>query len=120
MSEIWKDVAGYEGRYSVSNQGRVYSHVTKKLLQSGATGWSNGGYYCVGLRKDGQTKMKYIHRLVAEAFIPNPGNKPEVNHIDHNNHNNRADNLEWVTHTENVGAYNRYRARVLEQKEGKQ
>lgn len=109
MQEIWKEVKGYEGRYSVSNTGKVYSHIRNKLLNTPATGWSHGGYCFVLLRKDGKGKIKYVHRLVAEAFIPNPKNKPEVNHIDHDNHNNLVTNLEWVTHDENIAAYNEYR-----------
>lgn len=111
MQEIWKDIEGYGGAYAVSNMGRVYSYKSRKYLTQGATGWSNGGYRCVCLFKDGKQKQKYVHRLVAEAFVPNPDNKPEVNHIDQNNQNNHADNLEWVTHTENVAAYNRHRNR---------
>lgn len=109
MQEIWKEVKDYEGLYSVSNTGKVYSHKRNKLLSATTTGWSHGGYCVVCLSKNGKQKMKYAHRLVAEAFIPNPENKPEVNHIDHDNHNNLVTNLEWVTHDENIMAYNKYR-----------
>lgn len=104
MQEMWKYVKGYEGAYSVSNTGRVYSHKSEKILKTSAT-----GYGCVMLRKDGAGKIKYVHRLVAEAFVPNPENKPEVNHIDHNTQNNFASNLEWVTHLENCIAYERHK-----------
>lgn len=106
MNEIWKDVKGYEGLYQVSNTGQVFSIRSKKFLKQGHTGWGEG-YAFVALCKNGMRKNKNVHRLVAEAFIPNPENKPEVNHIDHNPHNNNANNLEWVTHQENWEAFNR-------------
>lgn len=62
---------------------------------------NNKGYLFVCAKENGRRKNLLIHRLVAEAFIPNPENKPEVNHIDGNPHNNRVDNLEWVTSSEN-------------------
>ena len=102
--EIWKDIEGYEGLYAVSNTGKVYSYKSKKILRSNATEL-RCGYINVLLTKDGKRKQKYIHRLVAQAFIPNPENKPEVNHIDHNPQNNHVDNLEWVTKNENIVAY---------------
>ena len=69
----------------------------------------NQGYVMYDLFKDNKRKTVRLHRLVAEAFIPNPENKPEVNHIDHNTDNNYADNLEWVTKFENYKAYIRFR-----------
>jgi hypothetical protein len=104
MEEIWKDIAGYEGHYMVSNTGKVYSYKRKKVLSP-----STQGYHQVCLCKNGKVRSFHIHRLVAEAFIPNPENKPEVNHIDHNTDNNYADNLEWVTKFENYKAYIRFR-----------
>ena len=101
MQEIWKDIPGYEGKYQISNLGNVMSlHfkrslTNKKLLKPMPDG--RYGYLKVMLRDNGNYKMKTIHRLVAEAFIPNPEGKPNVNHIDSNPKNNRADNLEWCT-----------------------
>lgn len=95
--EEWRDIAGYEGLYQVSNLGRVRSlnyRQTKrrKILKS-----LNKEYKSVGLYKDNKSKMLAIHRLVAEAFIPNIDNLPCVNHIDKDKHNNNANNLEWCT-----------------------
>lgn len=92
--EIWKDVVGYEGLYKVSNLGNVYScHVNRNL--SIATRKDN--YQFVMLRHNGKQRYKMVHRLVAEAFIPNPDNLPVVNHKDENPSNNHMDNLEWCT-----------------------
>ena len=107
MREIWKDIAGYEGIYQVSNLGNVKSlsfgpknrkSGTVKLLRQTP---SNCGYYKVELYKNGKSKMMYVHRLVATAFIPNPEKKPQVNHIDGNKANNVLSNLEWATSSEN-------------------
>ena len=95
---IWKPVVGYEGRYEVSNEGRVRSLDIYVNCRGGKTRLSKGrikpintnnrGYCTVNLCKDGSTERFLVHRLVAEAFIPNPENKPEVNHIDGNKSNN--------------------------------
>jgi len=92
--EVWKDVVGYEGLYQVSDQGRVKSlnYWTERILHQTL---NKSGYLHVPLCKDGKPKCCRVHRLVAMAFIPNPLNLPEVNHIDENKQNNRADNLEW-------------------------
>ena len=103
--EIWKDISGYEGLYQVSNLGRVKSlnylghhkEVIKKPSLPKKTIMKPSQYYKVILYKNGKAKNFFVHRLVAEAFIPNPDNLPQVNHIDHNPFNNRADNLEWCT-----------------------
>lgn len=102
-AEIWKPIAGYEGLYEVSNLGQVRS-LPRKNVKGGIkspteTKW---GYLICPLWKNGKAKHCSVHRLVAEAFIPNPENKPTVNHIDCNRKNNRADNLEWATQSENV------------------
>lgn len=95
--EIWKDIKGYEGRYFISNIGRVSN--TKKIL----TPTDNGnGYLIISLSTKGKRKNYYIHRLVAEAFLNNPCNLPQVNHIDYNRQNNNVNNLEWITQIENV------------------
>ena len=109
-NEIWKDIEGYEGLYQVSTCGNVKSlpkvrrngtgtYIQKeKLLKPSNT---STGYKKVELCKDGKRKSFKVHRLVAQAFIPNPENKREVNHIDGNKHNNNVNNLEWVTSSEN-------------------
>lgn len=102
MNEVWKQVEGYEGYYEVSNLGEVRS-VKRKGYKNKVLNKGNGttGYWIVVLCKDGLQKTRAVHRLVAKAFIPNPENKPQVNHIDSNRKNNRVDNLEWVTPSEN-------------------
>ena len=101
--EIWKDIKGYEGRYQVSTEGRVKSLIsnfgTSEKIMTPQPVWT--GYMRVCLTKDRKSKMHTIHRMVAEAFIPNPENKPIVNHIDGNVKNNKVENLEWVTYAEN-------------------
>ena len=109
MNEVWKDVVGYEQYYEVSNQGRVRS---KSRTVHGMNEWemegrvlrqaNSGRYWQVYLCVNGKGKSKSVHRLVAEAFIPNPDNLPEVNHKDENRYNNHIDNLEWCTHKYNV------------------
>ena len=104
MSEIWKDVAGYEGYYRVSNYGRVKSLKSKTKnadnVLSAARG--TGGYLFVTLRKSGNQKHFDIHRLVANAFIPNPENFPQVNHKNGIKGDNLTNNLEWVTQSGNI------------------
>jgi len=110
--EIFKDIQGYEGCYQVSNYGRVENlsrlvpgklnsirEIAEKLLSPRYDGHH---YYKVALHKDRARNNISIHRLVAVAFIPNPENKPFINHIDGNPLNNHADNLEWCTPSENV------------------
>lgn len=99
MKEIWKKIEGYPD-YKISNFGRVISnkHKEERLLKPGP---DNNKYLTVNLCKNGKPKNHRIHRLVALAFIPNPQNKPCVNHIDETRQNNHIDNLEWCTYLEN-------------------
>lgn len=96
MTEKWKDVDGYDGLYKVSNLGRVKGkHRIKSQQDNGK------GYLMVRLNKNGESRWHLVHRLVAKAFIENPENKPTVNHIDGNRKNNKFNNLEWATYSEN-------------------
>ena len=116
MKEIWKDIKGYEGLYQISNYGRVKSleRQTKlnlnkninaikkeKILKQGKFG-TRRNYLGVILIKNFQKSYKSVHRLVAEAFIPNPNNYREVNHIDENTMNNKVSNLEWCNTKYNI------------------
>ena len=90
-------IEDYEGLYSVSPNGKVYSYKSNKYIKL----QSNGHYLKVTLTKNGKQVQKLVHRLVAKAFIHNAENKREVNHKDGNKHNNSINNLEWVTPKEN-------------------
>lgn len=109
--EIWKDIEGYEGSYQVSNKGRIMSH--RRLLTFVRSGKLFTRVMRGMIMKQAVTVQKYhriqltqkdyrVHRLVAQAFIPNPNNLPQVNHKDFNRGNNNVKNLEWVTHQENI------------------
>ena len=106
--EIWKDVPGYEGMYQVSNIGNVRSMNYKGygIVKNLTLKCNNAGWLWVDLSKNGSPKCFLIHRLVALAFIPNPNNYPQINHIDENPKNNRVENLEWCTALYNVRFYN--------------
>lgn len=107
INEIWRPATGYEGLYEVSNLGRV-RNVSGRIK---AQRLNTSGYSSVGLttriNNGTVTKKICVHRLVALAFVTNPHNKPYVNHIDNNRANPKADNLEWVTASENQ--YHAYR-----------
>lgn len=101
--EIWKDIKGYEGLYQVSNYGNVkslnYLRTGKeRILKQGTR---KGGYKRVALCNNGEMKFYLVHRLVAEVFLENPRNLPQVNHKDENSSNNHVSNLEWCTPKEN-------------------
>lgn len=110
--EEWKDIKGYEGYYKISSYGRVKGlrrlikpyncskgyWIDEKIIKDGT---SNGGYRMITLSKKGKNSIFRVHRLVAEAFIPNPYNKETVNHKDECVTNNHVDNLEWMTQAEN-------------------
>lgn len=112
--EIWKDIAGYENLYEISNYGNVRAKYREFIGKDGKlkkyhermlkpdTSVLKRGYVRVTLSKDYVVTRFQVHRLVAEAFIPNPDNKPFVNHIDNNGLNNHVSNLEWCTHSENM------------------
>ena len=113
MGAKWKDVVGFEGLYKVSTDGVVLgckreyycgvSGKTKRILKERVIvgGTNKLGYRRVVLYSDKNTKRIFVHRLVAEAFIPNPDKKPEIDHINTNRSDNRVVNLRWVTHFEN-------------------
>ena len=98
MTILVKDVKHYEGIYTVSSDGKVFSLTRKIHLKSD----KSSEYQRVTLSKDSITTRYFIHRLVAEAFIPNPDKKPFINHIDNDPTNNNVENLEWCTHSENM------------------
>lgn len=116
--EIWKDIEGYEGLYQVSNKGRIKSvarvlqrkngvklPLPEKILsftKSKPTKRHPKIRYSVQLWKENEKRLLSVHRVVAKAFIPNPKNKPQINHIDGDTTNNCIENLEWVTAQENV------------------
>ena len=105
--EIWKDIKGYFGKYQISNKGNIRSFSkwsNGRILKGGLTKGNPNPYRFIALVGSGRKdiKHKYIHRLVAEAFIDNPNNLPEVNHIDGNTLNNNVENLEWCTHHQNM------------------
>lgn len=104
MKEEWKNIVGYEGLYEVSNLGNIISlenksnHKKVKYLKCSKT---KSGYLRAYLYKNKKRKCYMLHRLVALAFIPNPHNLPQINHIDGNKKNNKVENLEWCTQRDN-------------------
>ena len=115
--EEWKDIKGYEGLYQISNKGRVKSlgnnKTRKEKIRDGKIG--NRGYKKISLCKNGKEKKYSIHRLVAEAFLPNPDNLPVVNHKDENKLNNNVENLEWCTQAYNVNySHNNCKSRKIQ------
>ena len=116
--EEWRDIEDYKGKYQVSNIGRVkslertiwtgkgyYKTLPERILKLRKR---KDGYLQIKLYKDGAEKVYLVHRLVSEAFIPNPNNLPEINHKDENKQNNCVDNLEWCSRSYN----NRYNGRA--------
>ncbi len=124
MAEIWKDVVGYEGLYQVSDRGRIKSICSYVRLQNGELMKKKPhilklqdrcGYKLVNLFKGGRSHTLNIHRLVAEAFLPNPHRYSVVNHKDENKSNNSLSNLEWCTHAYNLSYGTAQRRRAVSQ-----
>ena len=93
-----RDIKGYEGLYAITSCGKVWSYRSQKFLSQRLR---KDGYYDVKLSNKGQEERLLIHRLIAEAYIPNPIGLPVVNHKDENKSNNRINNLEWATYQYN-------------------
>lgn len=127
--EIWRDIQNYEGLYQVSNLGRVKSLNRVSYRQDGTPlnikgkimRLSKNTYLYARLQKDGENKHLAVHRLVAEAFIPNPNQHPCVNHKDYNPLNNSIDNLEWCTYSynNNYGEHSKRLSDSMVEKYGK-
>lgn len=130
MTEIWKDIEGWEGKYQISNFGRVkslnYRNTNKEKIMKPQK--KDNGYFFIGLRQNGFKKTHYhIHRLVAGAFIPNPNNLPQVNHKDEDKSNNfvwvnddgtvdpEKSNLEWCDAKYNLNYGNRHKKEIQTQ-----
>ena len=95
---MWKPITGFEGLYDVSETGCIRNARTLKILKPNKIG---KGYLIVHLKKDGKRYARYVHRLTAEAYVPNPQNHPVVNHDDGNKENCHYTNLIWSTYSEN-------------------
>lgn len=103
MEEVWKDIEGYEGLYQVSNLGRVKSLGNNKTRKEKVLRCRvKGGYLFIDLHKNGELKTFKVSRLVAQAFISNPENKPIVDHINTIRTDDRIFNLRWCTQKENM------------------
>ena len=112
LIEVWKDIEGYEGLYMISSYGQVKSLDRFAIRKDGRKNHypesvryghaDQKGYLHVTLCKNGVQKTHLVHRLVAETFIPNPGNLPQVNHINEDKADNRVENLEWTSCIENI------------------
>jgi hypothetical protein len=122
MNEIWKDINGFDGLYQVSNKGNVRSVDRLVAHYSGGTrfmksrllkfGMGTNGYPLVVLSKEGKTHTKYLHRLVAENWIPNTMNLREVNHINRNRLDASISNLEWVSPSNNQKHWRAFKKRL--------
>jgi hypothetical protein len=101
--ETWKPIREYGNRYDINKFGNIHSNLKNSFLKKIITQrLDRAGYFTVRLNKNGQSSTQFVHRLLAAAFIPNPNNKPFINHINGIKTDNRLENLEWVTHAENI------------------
>ena len=95
--EIWKTIVGFEN-YSISNKGQVRNDLTRRILST----FPVGGYIMVNLMANGSKKLVYVHRLVGQAFVDNPNDYKEINHINGKKDDNLSENLEWCSRSENI------------------
>lgn len=118
--EKWKSIKGYEGYYEVSDKGRVRSLDREIVYNNGRVHYHKGSilkhlidneYHRVSLTREGKRKRFLVHRLVAEAFIPNTDKKEQVDHIDGNPNNNTLENLQWISEEENLAKRKGHSAR---------
>ena len=125
MEEVWKDIPDFEGYYQASNLGRIrsvdryvkYKNTDGVALRKGkilSPKTSNKGYLETTLMKEGKNYYKRIHQLIASAFLPNPNNYPQINHINEDKKDNRVENLEWCTSRQNTEAYHESRIQVFQ------
>ena len=113
MEKLWKEIPDTDGKYLISTDGEVMA-ISRRVKFGNVFRWTKTNIRTARKKENGYLELEilgkhhYIHRLVAEAFIPNPEEKPNVNHIDSNPKNNRVDNLEWCTQKENIEYGYRY------------
>lgn len=120
QKEIWRPIKGYEGLYEISNLGKIKSNFRQGSTTDFLKISNNGnGYMMVRLCKNGKAKKYYLHRLLAQTFIDNPEDKPQVNHINENRSDNRLENLEWVTQKENNNHGNHNLNSAISKRSGK-
>jgi DNA-directed RNA polymerase subunit H (RpoH/RPB5) len=98
MEELWEELNGFKGKYSISNKGRIRNNETSNVLKP----YDNKGYLRINLYNEGKIERKLIHRLVAKYFLVNRDGKEQVNHKDLDKRNNSVDNLEWISDSDNV------------------